>query len=55
MGRGLPIIWTCYEKDFKELHFDIRQYNCIIWDNHADLAKKLQQRIEATVGKGANA
>jgi hypothetical protein len=32
---------------FDQLHFDIRQYNCIKWDDIEDLAKRLQLRIEA--------
>lgn len=37
MGLGLPVIWTCRKEDMAELHFDIRQYNCIDWNSVADL------------------
>ena len=39
----------------KELHFDVRQYNTIDWDDYATLALRLQHRIEATVGRGPKA
>ena len=52
MGRGLPVIWTCQKDDFQNLHFDIRQYNCIDWTAPADLATRLQKRIEALLGRG---
>ena len=52
LGLGLPVIWTCRKDDMKELHFDIRQYNTIDWDEYDELASRLQYRIEATVGKG---
>ena len=55
LGFGLPVIWT-RRKDYMEyLHFDIRQYNTIDWDDYEDLASRLQHRIEATVGKGPKA
>ena len=54
LGFNLPVIWTCNKNDKKPLHFDIRQYNMIYWDenNHEKLALRLQNRIEAVVGKG---
>ena len=53
LGLNLHVIWTCRKDDMKDLHFDIRQYNTIDWENHEELASRLQHRIEATVGKGA--
>ena len=52
MGRGLPVFWTCRKDHFKDLHFDIRQYNCIDWKGLDDLKPRLQQRIEAQLGRG---
>ena len=52
LGLDLPVIWTCKKDDMKDLHFDIRQYNTIDWETPEDLARRLQHRIEATVGKG---
>ncbi len=54
-GLGLPVIFMCREGD--ELHFDIRQYNCIFWrtDDLADAREKLKNRILATLGQGPKA
>ena len=52
LGLDLPLIWTCRKDDMKGLHFDIRQYNTIDWEESEELATRLQHRIEATVGKG---
>lgn len=53
-GLGLPVIWTCREDYFEKRHFDIRQYNCISWnnDNLDGLAEAVKNRILAVVGKG---
>ncbi len=55
LGLGLPVIWTCCKSDMKGLHFDVRQYNTNDWTGPMDLAKRLQHRIEASLGKGPNA
>jgi hypothetical protein len=52
MGLGLPVIWTCRKNDMGKLHFDIRQYNCIDWTSADELATRLQQRVEAILGRG---
>jgi len=54
-GLGLEVIWTCREDALDELHFDIRQYNCITWsqDKHTDFSKKITNRIEAVLGQGS--
>jgi hypothetical protein len=52
IGLGLQVIWTCRNNDIADLHFDIRQYNCIAWKDEADLAQRLQRRIEAMFGQG---
>ena len=53
-GLGIPVIFTCREDCLEKIHFDIRQYNCIIW-KEKDL-KKLQEdltnRITAILGDG---
>lgn len=53
-GLGLEVIWTCREDEIEKLHFDIRQYNCIIWndDDLGDFRKRLTFRIESIFGKG---
>lgn len=54
LGLGLRVIWTCREDYLKKVHFDTRQYNFLVWKqgDYADLAKRLQNRIEATLGRG---
>jgi hypothetical protein len=51
-GLGMPVFWTCREGD--NLHFDVRQYNCIFWeaDKLPEFKKKLTARIEAVLGRG---
>lgn len=51
-GLGLPVIFMCREGD--ELHFDIRQYNCIFWkpEDLEDAQSQLKNRILATLGQG---
>ena len=52
-GFNLPVIWTCRDDYFDQLHFDIRQFNCIKWTNADSLVQPLQMRIEAVVGRGS--
>lgn len=51
-GLDLPVIFMCREGD--DLHFDIRQYNCIFWKADAleDAQARLKNRILATLGQG---
>jgi hypothetical protein len=51
-GLGLTVIPTCRKDEINKLHFDVRQYNCIDWENPAELASRLQARIEAIIGDG---
>ncbi len=50
LGLGLPVIWTCREDSIAELHFDIRQYSCIVWIGADKLRERLSDRIRATIG-----
>jgi hypothetical protein len=52
IGLARQPIWTCRKNEIKHLHFDIRQYNCIDWENAAELARRLQFRIESLFGRG---
>ena len=52
LGLGLPVVWTCRETDIDSLHFDIRQYNCILWETPEELATRLENRIGASIGIG---
>lgn len=48
-GLGIPVIWTCRKDAASDLHFDIRQYNCIIWETGEELYQRLKSRIEAVI------
>lgn len=53
-GLGLEVFWSCREDDIENLHFDIRQYNCIAWrhDNLEEFKSKIIHRVEAVLGHG---
>ena len=53
-GLGIPVIYTCRKDLFDTIHFDTRQYNHIVWENHDELIKDLTSRITATIGQGPN-
>jgi hypothetical protein len=54
MGRDIPVVWTIRAGRFHRVHFDNRQYNFVDWsfENLADFKTRLQNRIEATLGRG---
>lgn len=54
LGLGLQVIWTCKKSDLKNVHFDNRQYNFVLWedDKLSEFKVALQNRIEATIGQG---
>lgn len=49
MGLNIPVLWLCRKDDVDNLHFDIRQYNHIVWENHDDLYTQLKNRIQAVI------
>ncbi|TGM04886.1 nucleoside 2-deoxyribosyltransferase [Leptospira barantonii] len=49
MGLGIPVIWSCREDHFKDVHFDTRQYNHVVWTDEKDLLEKLEKRIKGTI------
>lgn len=53
-GLGLPVIFMCRETEVQNLHFDIRQYNCILWSPEGieEAKSRLKNRILATLGQG---
>lgn len=53
-GLGLEVFWSCREDSLKDMHFDIRQYNCIVWqpEQTAEFKSKIKYRIEAVLGHG---
>ena len=52
-GLGIPVIFT-RRKDSGETHFDLRQYNCIFWQDNdlKKLQEDLKNRITAILGDG---
>lgn len=54
MGLNKPVIWVCRDDQVKEIHFDTRQYNFLLWKpgDYGGLKNALKNRIEATVGRG---
>jgi len=58
-GLGKEVILTCREDWFdntdenKKVHFDVKHNNIIVWETLGMLKKELQNRIEATLGKGS--
>lgn len=51
-GLKIPVIWTCRDDVFGEVHFDTRQYNHIVWKDAGELCEKLKNRIAAVIGDG---
>jgi nucleoside 2-deoxyribosyltransferase len=53
-ARGLdkPVFYTCRDDEKDKIHFDIRQFNCIMWTEPGRLAQQLRDRIEAVIGQG---
>lgn len=54
-GLGLEVFWACRKDDIQNLHFDIRQYNCIDWemDKLPEFRIRIANRIESVLGRGA--
>lgn len=54
-GLGIEVFWTCRKDDINNLHFDIRQYNCIDWmpDKLDEFRKRMSSRIESVIGQGS--
>ena len=50
-GLGIPVIWAVEKAFFanNSLHFDVRQYNAVVYESISDLKKRLEMRIKATI------
>lgn len=53
IGLGLPVFWCVRNDDLKNVHFDTRQYNHIVWENEEYLAEQLYLFVTAIIGKGS--
>lgn len=51
-GLNIQVIYTCRKDCFKDIHFDTRQFNHIIWNAPEDLRTDLAQRISSAIGDG---
>lgn len=53
-GLNIEVVWTCREDDLPNLHFDIRQYNCIVWSESKllEFKDKIKNRIGSVIGFG---
>ncbi|UFH96734.1 nucleoside 2-deoxyribosyltransferase [Bacillus toyonensis] len=49
LGLGKTVIWTCRDDEFKNIHFDTRQFSHIKWSTEDELYRKLLNRIKATI------
>jgi nucleoside 2-deoxyribosyltransferase len=49
MGHQKTVIWSCRENDLKNIHFDTRQYNHVLWKDENDLYSKMKNRLLATL------
>ena len=50
LGLGLPVIWSVRDNDLKNVHFDTRQYNHIVWHCEVDFQEQLYNRVVAVIG-----
>lgn len=50
-GLGIPVIWCVKKDDLKNVHFDTRQYNHILWETEEELREQLRDFILATIGE----
>jgi len=53
LGLGRRVIWCVREDELKNVHFDTRQYNHIVWKTPDELLEKLYYMICAVIGKGS--
>ena len=49
LGRGLPVIYTCQEEDFKNTHFDTNHFPHILYKNTECLKRMLIDKIKAWI------
>ena len=49
LGRGQKVIYTCREDSIEDAHFDIRNYQHLVWKDGEDLKMKLMDKIEVFI------
>jgi len=55
LGLNRPVIWCVREDDLRDVHFDTRQYNHIVWKTPEDLQEQLYDSICANIGRRSKA
>lgn len=53
-GLAIPVIFTCRKDVLRKIHFDVRQFNTIVWEKNkmSELRENLRNRISAVIGDG---
>lgn len=51
-GLNTPVFLSCHQDFVQQIHFDIRQYNAVVWTSAEDLAARLGTRLVAVLGRG---
>ena len=51
---GKIVIFTCKDVPGQERHFDIRQYNTILWKDEEDLRERLEKRVREVISDGSS-
>lgn len=49
MGHGIDVISTCNKKEFESTHFDLKQFNILVWKSINELNEILTNRIRSTI------
>jgi len=49
LGLGIPVVWCVREDQLDKAHFDVRQFNCVVWKNPQEYKEKLINRIKAAI------
>lgn len=49
LGRGQKVIYSCKESEIDSAHFDVRNYQILVWKDAEDFKLKLIDKIEAFI------
>lgn len=51
LALGKPVIWSCRQDEFNDVHFDTRQYPHIVWNSEEELGAEIQARLNALLAR----
>jgi len=54
LALGKTVIWSVRDDHLKDVHFDTRQYNHIVWKDPTDLRTRLRDRVQALYPEAVN-